>query len=216
MQIQASTFHFLKSLSQNNNREWFQDNKKAYELAKQDVEQLVQQLLTQAQKFDKSLEHVQAKDCMFRIFRDVRFSHDKSPYKTNFGAAINGGNKKIERAGYYIHIEPNNSFVAGGWYCPQPDELNKIRQEIDYNSEAFLAILNEKKFKSAFGGLDESNKLKTVPKGYDKENPNLHLLQLKSFIVSKKITDKELTSEQVVDYFKIIYPLTKFLSNAVE
>src|SRR4026207_2423805 len=147
--LQSSTLKFLKDLKKNNNKPWFDANRERYEEAKADFANFIQQVIDVHSKKDKTLASLKAKDCMFRINRDVRFSKDKSPYKTNFGASINkGGKKAFGSAGYYFHLEPGGSFTGGGLYGPAPEELKKTRQEIDYNFTDFKKIIHSKKFRS--------------------------------------------------------------------
>lgn len=210
---------FLKKLKSNNNKEWFEAHKEQYLEAKQEFEDFVQKLILQLAKFDKSIDQsMQAKNCVFRIYKDVRFSKDKTPYKTNFGASINPGGKKSLSAGYYFHLQPGNVFIAGGNYMPQPDQLQAIRQEIDYNGNKLEKIINSKAFKAYFDGLDEEDKLKTVPKGYDKENKYIELLKLKSFIAYKEIEVNKMQSKDFFTYavngYKAMLPLNQFLREA--
>jgi len=216
MQLNKNVFQFLDELKQNNNTDWFHSNKSVYNEVKSEVEKFIDQLIVEISKFDSSISHLTAKQCTFRINRDIRFSKDKSPYKTNFGAFINKKGKKTECAGYYLHIEPEKCFVAGGWYMPMPEELQKIRQEIDYNATAFSGIINEPKFKKLFKNLDEELKLKNPPKGYDNSNKMIEYLKLKSFTVSCKINDKTLSTEDTASYFKTIFPLVQFLNETIE
>ncbi len=161
---------------------------------------------------------MKAKDCVFRIYKDVRFSKDKTPYKSNFGASINPGGKKSLVAGYYLHLEPGASFLAGGVYMPQPDMLNAIRQEIDYNTDAFLKILKSASFKKFFKGLDEDDKLKTAPKGFEKDHPHIELLKNKHFIVSYPLSDKQLGEKNadttILAGFKAMQPFLEYLREA--
>jgi uncharacterized protein (TIGR02453 family) len=170
---------------------------------------------------DGSLLGLNPKKLTFRIYRDVRFSRDKSPYKTNMGATFSGGGKLMQYPGYYLHIEPGNkSFVAGGLYVPTPDVLAKVRQEIDYSPKKLHAILNNVKFKKTFGAFDDFDKLKTAPKGYPKDHPQLELLKHKSFIVSHYFKDAEVMDKKfmknVVDTYKTLKPLNDYLSMAIE
>src|SRR6185436_17723592 len=151
--IQPTTLNFLKALKKNNNKEWFDKNKDKYLAAKENVEGFVDELIKSISTFDKGLMGLRAKDCVFRIYRDVRFAKDKRPYKTNLGASISAGGKKAEVAGYYIHIEPGKSLIAGGRWMPSSDHLKKIRQEIDYNGKKIKKILNDENFKKEFGEL---------------------------------------------------------------
>jgi uncharacterized protein (TIGR02453 family) len=184
------------------------------------VEEFTAQLIKEIARFHPAIGTLQAKNCMFRIFRDVRFSKDKSPYKINMGAYISEGGKKGNKAGYYVHIQPNGqSFLAGGMYMPEALLLNAIRQEIDYNTEEFKSIINKKSFKNTFGEL-EGEKLKTVPKGYDKNHPYLELLKYKSYIVWHKLDDAELMQKDFLKksaaVFKELYPFNQFLNRAVQ
>ena len=172
--------------------------------------------------FDKSLAGLKAKDCVFRIYRDVRFSKDKSPYKNNMGATINPGGKKMEVAGFYFHIEPGKSFLAGGRWMPSSDHLKKIRQEIDYNSKAFHKILSDKNFKKQFGGLDNSEeyRLARPPKGYDKDHKDIEFLKYNSYIVWRQYTEKEVLSKDFLKELtasgKTMKPFLDFLNTAID
>jgi len=221
--LQTSTLQFLKQLKKNNNKEWFDANRKQYEAAKADFTALVQNVIDDFCKTDTSLASLSAKNCMFRINRDIRFSKDKSPYKTNFGASINTGGKKSLKAGYYLHIEPGQSFIGGGVYDPFPDVLKKVRQEVDYNFEEFKNIINNKKFKTVYAkGLSKDGELSLTrpPKGYDENNPAIEYIKLKSFIAIAPLTDVQLTDKKfasiVIKAFEALHPLIVFLNNALE
>lgn len=220
--IQTSTIKFLKDLKKNNNKPWFDKNRKVYEAAKADFANFIQSVIDQHSKKDPSIKSLLAKDCMFRINRDIRFSKDKSPYKSNFGASINkGGRKAMNSAGYYFHLEPGNCFVGGGIYMPMPEELKKLRQEIDYNFSDFKKILNAKKFKSVYGDLDKSAEflLSRVPKGYQPDNLAAEYLRLKSYIAMIKVNDADLTSKglvkKTVGAFEALLPLIEFINEAI-
>jgi uncharacterized protein (TIGR02453 family) len=213
------TFQFLKAIKSHNSKEWFDKNKEQYLEAKAEHEHYIEGIIKGIHKFDKKIAaDLKAKDCVFRIYKDVRFSKDKTPYKTNFGASINPGGKKSLVAGYYIHIEPGGSFLAGGVYMPEPDMLNAIRQEIDYNSDAFLKILKSASFKKYFKGLDEEGKLKTAPKGFDKDHPHLEILKNKNFVVSHYLSDKQLEDKSstsvILAGFKAMQPFLGYLREA--
>ena len=218
--ISKSTLDFLKKLKKNNNRSWFEKNKHHYLEAKEDIEDTVQHLITEFSKFAPELKELKAKKCVFRIYRDVRFSKDKRPYKANLGAGLNQGGKKVHSPGFYIHFEPGNSFIAGGIWMPEPPELSSIRQEIDYNAKDFLKIIKNNTFKKYFKTLDQDDKLKTVPKGYDKTHPQIEFLKLKSFLVLHHFTDKQIMARSAVkDIAKIakeIRPLNQFLKKAMD
>lgn len=210
---------FLKDLTRNNDREWFEKNKSRYLQAKQDYEELISEVLGELQKFDDGLGGLEPKKLIFRIYRDVRFSKDKRPYKTNMGAGFSPNGKLVEEPGYYLHIEPGKSFVAGGIYMPNPENLGRIRQEIDYNAEHLQKIINAKRFKSIYPAFDEFDKLKTAPKGYPKDHPMIDILKLKSFIVSKDFTDKDVLDKKfpkiVAAHAKLIKPLNDFIKTAI-
>jgi uncharacterized protein (TIGR02453 family) len=221
--LQPSTIKFLKDLKKNNNKPWFDKNRKLYEAAKADFAGFIQSVIDLCGKKDSSIKNLLAKDCMFRINRDVRFSKDKSPYKSNFGASINaGGRKAMNSAGYYFHLEPGSCFAGGGLYVPTSPELNKVRQEIDYNFSTFRKILSAKKFKSVYGDLDKSKefKLSRVPKGYEADNPAADYLKLKSYIAMIKISDADLTSRdlvrKVVAAYEALQPLIEFINEPLK
>lgn len=218
--INTETLKFLKALEKNNSKEWFELNRKAYEQAKANYLDFVGEVFGRMKKIDPSLANLEPKQCVFRINRDVRFSKNKAPYKTNMGASFSKGGKKVQCAGYYFHLEPGASFIGGGFWMPMAPELNKIRQEIDYGFEEFKKIINKNKFKTFFGSLSESEKLTRPPKGYEAENPAIELLKLKSFIVMKEQKDAELTSKElankVVDHFETMKPLVDFLNKAID
>lgn len=172
IKIDQSTLDFLSNLSQNNNREWFQENRSAYETAKSNVEEFANQVLSEIRFIDNSIpEQVTAKKAVLRIYRDIRFSKNKTPYKNNFGISISSGGKNTGSPGYYLHITPKNSFIAGGYWAPETADLKAIRQEIDYNTSDFLKIIESKEFKDYFGGLDREDVLKFAPKGYNVDHP---------------------------------------------
>ena len=209
---------FLRKLKKNNNKPWFDANRDAYTAAKQEVESFLEGLIASYGKTDDAISGLTPKECMFRINRDVRFSKDKSPYKLNFGASINPGGKKSTRAGYYLHIEPGQSFVGGGLWMPMPAELAKIRQEIDYNLEEFMGILKSPSFKKQFGSLyaGEDISLQRVPKGYEADNPASEYLKLKSYIAMRPLTDEEVCSRTLqktcMASFTALKPLLDFIN----
>lgn len=219
--IQKSTLDFLRNLKKNNNREWFEKNRAKYEAAKADVEQNIAQVLDGIRSFDKRIpSDLEAKKCMFRIYRDVRFAKDKRPYKTNIGAHVQPGGKKAHGCGYYTHIEAGGAFLAGGIWQPPAEELAKIRQEIDYNFDEFKKIINAKEFKKHFGGFDEEDKLATAPKGYPKDHPAIEFLKLKSFVVVAELSDKDIMAKtyqkKAKEIFKAMLPLNLFLQRALD
>ena len=216
--LQSSTLKFLKGLKKNNNKLWFDAHRKQYEAARNDFEALIRSVLDKHCKNDPDLKGLTAKKCMFRINRDIRFSKDKSPYKTNFGASMDKGGKKSGLAGYYFHLEPGKSFLGGGIWMPQPDFLRKIRQEIDYCFDEFTKILSAKKFKTLYKELyiGEDVRLTKVPQGFEKNNPAAEYLKFKSWLVLADIDDSTLTSKDLlnktVDAFCVMQPFVKFLN----
>jgi uncharacterized protein (TIGR02453 family) len=185
------TYPFLRAIRDNNNREWYHQNKNTYNEAKLEFEQITELIIYETGKFDKDIRGLLPKDCIFRIFRDVRFSNDKSPYKSNFGAFLCKGGKKSGYAGYYLHIEPKNSFIAGGIYMPPSPLLKAIREDIYEHINEFKEILEEPGFKKHFGGIS-ADSLKTVPKGFSKDFPDIGLLKYTSYTVMKEKKDKDL------------------------
>jgi uncharacterized protein (TIGR02453 family) len=221
--IQKSTLQFLSQLKKNNVKEWFDANRKTYENAREDYGNLITEVIKQVGKKDADIASLQLKDCIFRINRDVRFSKDKSPYKTNFGAFMARGGKKSIYAGYYFHMEPGgNSFVGGGLWMPMPENLKKVRQEVDYCFDEFLKIVKNKKFVSTYGALDNSPEyvLSRPPKGYDDENPAIEFLKMKSYVTTRRVTDAELASKDltklIVSSFEALQPMNAFINRALE
>jgi uncharacterized protein (TIGR02453 family) len=221
--LAASTLQFLKKLDKNNNKAWFDENRKQYEAAKLDFANLTGQVITQFGKKEPSIALLQPKECVFRINRDVRFSKNKAPYKNNMGASIKAGGKKSLVAGYYIHLEPGGkSFVGGGLYMPDARIVGKIRQEIDYNYAEFIKIVQNKKFVAQYGGLDFSEGMSLVrePKGYEKENPAITYIKLKSWVATAPLSDTALQDKnlatQLTKAFEYLQPLISFLNEALE
>ncbi|TAH21416.1 MAG: DUF2461 domain-containing protein [Cytophagales bacterium] len=217
--LQSFLIDFLAELKANNNREWFADNKAKYTQAKENFEAFITQLIPQLWALDDTFVHIKTQDTLFRIYRDVRFSPNKDPYKTQFSAYFCKGGKNSQLAGYYLHIEPSNSFVGGGAYMPAADLLKKIRQEIDYNGEEFLQIIENKEFKNRFGEI-EGEKLKTLPKGYTADNPTINFLKMKGFVATCKFSDEQVLSEnfdkQIATSFFTMQPLIDFLNRAMK
>ncbi len=211
---------FLALLEENNNREWFQQNKKQYDEAKAEVESFVNSIIGGLAKFDESVKYVEAKDCMFRIFRDVRFAKDKSPYKINMGAWITHAGRKSPGPGYYIHLQPGGSFLAAGVYMPEPDQLKKIRNEIYYNIAEFKSILNAKDIRKNTDGLTGNDKGKIAPRDFPKDFEDIELLKYKHYTLSHPLRDEMIASEHfhevVLVAFKTMYPFNMFLKRALE
>lgn len=220
--LQKSTLKFLKDLAKNNDRSWFETHRKHYEEAKLDFENFIQSVIDKHSKKDEDLKEVEARKCTFRINRDIRFSKDKSPYKSNMGASMTRGGKKSIFAGYYFHCEPGKSFVGGGLWMPMAPEMKKIRQEIDYCFDEFKQIVTSKKFKSVYKELysGEDVKLTKVPHGFEKENPAAEYLKLKSWLAMREIPDEGLISKDLLkktaEAFETLQPMIKFLNRALE
>jgi uncharacterized protein (TIGR02453 family) len=218
--IDKSTFDFLAKLKKNNSKEWFDANRKAYDQAKQNMIDCVSLVIQNLARFEPGVSTLEARKCLFRINRDIRFSKDKSPYKTNFGASINPGGKNAGGAGYYLHLEPGKSFLAGGAYMPDPAALQALRQEIDYNFKAFQSILQAPKFKKTFNGLQSVDKLVRTPKGYEDSNPAADILKHKHFIVSQELQDKDVLAKtfikQTTASFATMQPFIRFLRVALD
>jgi uncharacterized protein (TIGR02453 family) len=213
--IKKSTYEFLVSLKQNNNRDWFQANNNWYNEARLDFEQLISALIAEIATFDPPIGLVKTRDCIFRIFRDVRFSKDKSPYKTNFGAYIVPGGKKSGLAGYYFHISPEECFLAGGIWHPDPESLKKLRKEIYDNIDEFLSILNNKEFSRHYTQIF-GDKLVNPPAGYPADFPHIDLLKYKDYNVYKEFPSRELFSKSIIEYsarmYRLMYPFNRFLN----
>ena len=210
---------FLNELSENNNREWFQNNKKRYDESREKVLFITEVVINEIRKFDPEVPLLEPKDCLFRIFRDVRFSNDKRPYKTNFGSFIAKGGRKSMHAGYYFHIEPSGSFVGGGIYMPAAEPLKAIREYIAENGEEFLSIINNKDFKKVYPEMMD-DKLKTAPKGFSPDHEFINLLRYKSFAFSSQLNKSQILAdnyiEKLVHSFKILQPVNRFLNDALE
>lgn len=220
--IQPATLRFLKALTKNNHKDWFDQHRNEYETAKQNFRELVELLIREHGKKDSSIASLSSKDCMFRINRDVRFSKNKAPYKTNLGASIQAGGKKSLLAGYYFHLEPGEkSFVGGGLYMPEANQLQKVRQEIDYNWAEFTRILQAKPFIKTYGSLEkwEGMALIREPKGYEKDNPAIEILKLKSWVATAPLTDQQITQpdlpKTILQSFSVLQPLLVFLNRSL-
>jgi uncharacterized protein (TIGR02453 family) len=220
--ISTSTLQFIADLKANNERDWFAANKPRYVAAHQEFLQFTDALIAGIGQFDPGVARFTAKDCVFRIYRDVRFSKDKSPYKTQFGAYVAAAPKKSEihtRAGYYLHVEPGATFLAGGAYLPESPWLKAIRQEIAYCTEEFTNILDGQAFKKCFGEL-EGEKLIRPPKDYAADHPAIELLKHKSFVASHKCTDQQVLSDGFLQHctevFRALHPFNQFLNRSTD
>jgi uncharacterized protein (TIGR02453 family) len=217
-QIKKSTLEFLADLKKHNDRDWFIKNRPRYIEAKTNFETFVQEVINQIIIFDPILRGLEVRSCTYRINRDIRFSNDKTIYKTHLGAFIVRGGKKNgdKYAGYYVHVEPgNNSMIAGGAYMPPMPWLTAIREKIDQEGKKFLEIINHRDFIKHFGKI-EGEKLKSAPKGFQKDHPMIELLKLKSYLVVKMISDKEVVGNECFDDIirisKAMKPLNDFLN----
>lgn len=220
LKLSKGIFKFLEDLKINNNKEWFLDHKLLFDGYQKELIYYTAMLLSGIGKFDSSLKGVDPKSCIFRIYKDVRFSKDKCPYKTHFGIFMRGGGRKIEGTGYYLHIEPNESLLGGGCYQPDSHSLFKIRNKIANDSNRFRKIINDPKFQETFGNTFYAEKVKTVPRGFAKEHPMIDILKYKGFAVARKLKNIDLTSklssEDIVKLFGVVYPLNQFLDQALD
>ena len=221
--IELNTINFLKNIKQNNSKEWLDNNRKLYENAKNNILKLTAELITAVSDNDSSISNafLDPKKCITRLNRDLRFAKDKSPYKTDYYIVLNKNGKNSSSAFYYLHIEPENCFVGGGVYNPQPEELKKIRKEINYFFEDWKAIVNNELFKKAFpSGIHNSGVLSKIPKEYNEPNAAREFLKMKGFYTMKKITDEEIMSNNIFEKIKFCFstskPLIDFLNRAIE
>lgn len=216
--IQPSTLHFLIDQSINNYRVWFEDNREAYKLARANFLDFIQEIIDDLAHVDDSVHGLQAKDCAFRIYRDVRFNKDKSPYKVHFGASIKPGGRKSGKAGYYFHLEPGKSFIGGGIYNPESDQLSHIRKKISGDYSGFTKILAEEKFRSLYTDIDRTDKylLKRVPRGFKATDPAAGYLLLTSYLSTINLDDDLLVSPTLHKYtvgaFQALHPVIRFLN----
>lgn len=219
--LSKETLQFLADLKANNNRDWFLENKKRYEVFKKDYHQLVADFLEVMKPLDPTLELLEVKNCTFRINRDIRFSKDKSPYKDHLGIWISSGTKGQNRSGYYVHIEKDACFIAGGIHSPEPDDLKKLRKEISFFHEDLEEIINAPAFKKEFKNLDFTpvNSLKNPPRGYEKEHPAIAFLKLKSYTATQKYEIEDVLKNNFVnDTCKkliLLKPLNDFINRGL-
>lgn len=213
---------FLDDLIANNNTDWMHDNKKRYEDYKKAYHNFIASVLAEMKPLDSKLEPLEVKNCTFRINRDIRFSKDKSPYKTNMGVWLSQNKNRKNAPGYYIHYEKGNCFIAGGVWCPEPNELKLIRKEIEFFHDDLEKIVSDKTFKKEFNQLDreDNNVLKKAPKDFDPNHPAIEFLKLKSFTASEKIDEKLFTqpdfSSKIAQKLIALKPMNDFLSRALE
>ncbi|MFT7352450.1 MAG: hypothetical protein ACI9XR_002234 [Flavobacterium sp.] len=220
--ITKNMIQFLADLTANNNKEWMHANKKRYEEYKKEYHNFIGSVLIEMKQLDPNLSDLEIKNCTFRINRDIRFSKDKQPYKTNIALWFTTNKTRKNAAGYYLHFQPNKSFVAGGLYNPENEDLKKIRKEIEFFYADLEVILDDKDFKSNYGELtiEEKNKLKRAPKGFDENHKAIEFLKLKSFTASMNIGDKEFLNEGFPKFIAtkmiLLKPLIDFVNRGVE
>lgn len=216
--LAKETVDFLTKLEKNNDRDWFNANKDKFVAANDNIIALTGELIGRIAKFDPDVASIDPKTCVFRIYRDVRFSADKSPYKTNLGAFIAPGGKKAMSPGYYFHIQPKMFFSAAGKHMPNGTELLKIRNAIAENTKDFLKIVEEKKFRDRFGDL-HGDRLSRPPKGFAADHPAIEYLKLKSFTIGEEFSETDALSKDfpkiLAESFKATYPFVVFLRNAL-
>ena len=214
--VSPSSLQFIRELKENNNRPWFNDNKSRYQEAQAEMAALAESLIERMNEHDE-LEPVTGKKSLFRIYRDVRFSKDKSPYKTHLSGSLVRATK-WRRGGYYFHVEPGASFIGGGFWAPNKEDLLRIRQEIAMDAAPLRKIIAAPSFVETFGKL-EGDQLKTAPKGFDRDHPNIDLLRYKQFLLSRSFTDEEVCSPDFVDKmntaFQNMRPFFDFMSDVL-
>jgi uncharacterized protein (TIGR02453 family) len=216
------TLAFLQDLAHHNDREWFEAHRTDYAKARGGAEALVDAVIGRLSRTDADIEGQVAAKCLFRIHRDVRFSRNKAPYKTHFGAFLARGGRKSVHAGYYLHIEPGASFAAAGLWMPEADALARIRQEIDYGFDEFQALLAAEAFRSRFGDLQQQAdvSLSRMPRGYAPDHPAARYLKLKSFIASCPLPDARVqapdAATEIADAFSASTPFIRFLNRTFD
>jgi len=220
--LHIETLQFFRELRHNNTKDWFDANRHRYELAKKDYHQVVRKILEGLQKYDQGLFHLQVKDCTFRINRDIRFSNDKRPYKTHLGIIMSPYGRRLEYAGYYVHLdEEGGCFAGGGIYMPSGEVLKKIRKEISVFHEDLLEVMNSADFREVYGDFDRDEGVVLIrpPKGYTTDDPAIEYLKLKSYTATKAFPADWLTDataiDRVVEILAKLKPLIDFLNRAV-
>ena len=217
--IPADLLNFLKELKDNNHKPWFDENRERYQNLRKEMVRLIQELIPQIAQFDPSILPLEPKDCIFRINRDIRFSNDKTPYKTNMGAYMARGGRKSPYGGYYLHIEPGGSFLAGGIYQPSSAVLKEVRSEIYYDVEKFKSIILDKTFKTYFKEI-WSEKLKSAPRGFPSDWPDIELLKFKHYTVIHELQDDKIIQKDFPDFaikvFKVLQPFNTYFNRVIE
>lgn len=212
-------FQFLKELAANNNREWFQAHKPMYEQVRNDFEELLGQVIARISTFDESIRYVEPKQCTYRIYRDTRFTTDKTPYKIHLGGYINARGKKSEHCGYYLHLQPEGCMLVGGSYCPPPSLLKILRETVRDNIDEFRSIVEDPAFRHYFPVVGEEF-LKTAPKGFARNYPFLKYVQCKDYLVSCPLPDDFFLSpdflDKTTDIFKQLKRYSDFLNETID
>ena len=215
----SEIYGFLKDVASNNNREWMQENRQRYLDVMDMFEQMVGELVLRLSAFDKTVAHVAPKDAIYRFYRDTRFSPDKSPYKRHLGAFINQFGKKSIHCGYYIHLQPGNSFLGGGGLCLSSQVMNAIRRTIEAETDEFLSIVRNPSFVSLYKEIGEQ-KLKKMPRGFDNAFPYPEYIKVKDYIVWRPVDDDFFVSDkwidETVESFRIMKPYNDFLNNVID
>jgi len=213
MQLKKSTFQYLTDLKNNNNRPWFKDNKNLFQEAQANAKDFYQAIMENL-KIHDDIEKFK----LFRIYRDVRFSKDKTPYKPHFAGSFSRAGKRL-RGGYYLRIRPGESFLAGGFWEPNKEDLFRIRKEFEFNDSEIRSVLSSDPYHKIFGGKLEGSELKTAPKGFDKEHPAIDLIRKKGFIAVRNFNDKEVMSSDfintVANSFQALRPFFDYMSDVL-
>ncbi len=216
MTINKDSLDFLAALGQNNNRDWFNINKERYQAAHQNIVDFADTLIVEMNRHDR-IETSSGRRSLFRIYKDVRFSKEKIPYNLHWSGSLKRATKKL-RGGYYFRIEPGNSRIVGGFFGPNPDDMARIRQDIDSNYEAWNRLLSEPEIVRTFGKL-AGEQLATSPRGYDKYHPAIHLLRHKQFLLRRHFTDEEVLNQDflknVVICFQSMRPFLDYMSEVL-
>lgn len=221
--IHKDTLVFLEDLKWNNTKKWFDENKAAYEFVKNDLLVLTERLLSKASEFDENIAiaELESRKCITRINRDLRFSKDRTPYKTDFYIVLNKSGKSGVTAFYYLHIEPDNSFVGGGVYNPQPEQLRQIRKGIEANFDEWLQVINNRKFmRTCPNGVQSSGLSSKTPKGFSQDSSASEFIKNKGFFTKENLSDVEMVSgksfAKAIAHFKVAKPLIDFINKAIE
>ncbi|NND88345.1 MAG: DUF2461 domain-containing protein [Flavobacteriaceae bacterium] len=213
MHISKDTFDFLARLKKNNSREWMQDHKKEYQRNEKSLKKFYEEVEAELDQFDKI-----AKTKVFRIHRDVRFSKDKTPYNVHRSVLFSRAGEN-RRGSYYLRLEPGASLMAGGFFKPEPADLKRIRKEFEMDASEIRTIMANEEFSGVFGGFNNENAVKTAPKGFDKEDPNIDLIRLKSFYFSHNYTDDEVHAsdfkDRLVYHYKLLQPFLNYMTEVL-